>query len=86
VPLCAIARHRARWLTDSGVLCAALVCAAVLISLPVALWIPPHPFFGPVIARGLLSHYVVGGALLLVTLCALRIGAISIPLAEKAAA
>ena len=50
-----------------------MATAVLLVSLPVTLWIPAHPFFGPVIARALLSHYVVGGALLLLTLAHLRL-------------
>lgn len=52
---------------------AAMGAAALLVSLPVTLWIPGDPFFGPVIARALLSHYVAGGALLLLTLAHLRL-------------
>jgi hypothetical protein len=46
--------------------------ATVFVSLPVALWIPGNPFFGPVVARGLLSHYAAGAALFLCALASTR--------------
>jgi hypothetical protein len=50
-----------------------LAAGALLVSLPVALWIPGGALIGPVVARVLLSHYVGGAALLLVGLVFLRI-------------
>jgi hypothetical protein len=65
---------------------AVLITSAILVSLPVALWIPSHPFFGPLIARGLLSHYVAGGGLLLCGLCALRLRSFPLATTEPIAA
>ena len=42
--------------------------AALLVSLPVMLWVPSGRFSGPLVARILLSHYVFGAALLLTIL------------------
>jgi hypothetical protein len=50
-----------------------LATSAVLVSLPVMLWVPAHPFWGAVIARILLSHYFFGACLLLATLAAVAV-------------
>jgi Glycosyltransferase family 87 len=52
---------------------ALIATSAVLVSLPVMLWVPRHPLWGAVIARILLSHYFFGGCLLLATLAAVAV-------------
>ena len=46
--------------------------AALLVSAPVVLWLPHGPILGPLVARVLISHYVLGGLLLLGALCVSR--------------
>jgi Glycosyltransferase family 87 len=57
----------ARWLRFSTAI------AALLVSLPVMLWVPADRFAGALIARVLLSHYVFGAVLLLGILIAASI-------------
>jgi len=49
-----------------------VAAAAVLVSAPVVLWLPHGPILGPLVARVLISHYVLGGLLLLGALCVSR--------------
>jgi hypothetical protein len=66
----------------------AIVVAATLVSLPVALWIPGHAVFGPLVARVVLSHYVAGAALLVAALVWGRVQRASVPssaLADRSA-
>jgi hypothetical protein len=71
---CFLLLPMAAWLCRPGLVRTwrdtAFAVGALLVSLPVTLWIPSHPFYGPVVARGLLSHYVVGAALLLAAVAA----------------
>jgi hypothetical protein len=72
VPLAAFASgamelpHAPRWRFSSAI-------AALLVSLPVMLWVPADRFGGALIARILLSHYVFGAMLLLGILIAVSI-------------
>ena len=69
VPLAALTA-RAIGVSQHPVWLAAAAVAGVLVSLPVMLWVPAHPFWGAVIARILLSHYFFGAMLLLGVLAA----------------